>query len=273
MADSSATAETRTFTCDSCGEQFSAGSGGICSRCGRTLCGRHLHGIWGIFRGLIALKRTNGPECRTCARERTPPGLLIAILTFASCGGGAEQHDAAQDEAPVASTEVRRDTVAHARLNADTGTVELPGVMSVHFDQVVPSAERQATIVISRDSSALERFAVMIPSLLYEPWPWIAQLLVDEPCPSAPPLVTVDLPSRLVPGADSVIVSAYVLTYTSNEWEVHDTYEPVATDTTWAEHGRHRFAIPLEAFDRPDQPPGKCGAYFSIGLVHNFDRR
>lgn len=35
-----------TADCEACGRRFHAPSGGICERCRRILCARHLHGSW-----------------------------------------------------------------------------------------------------------------------------------------------------------------------------------------------------------------------------------
>jgi hypothetical protein len=32
--------------CDACGERFDLMTGGVCERCERILCARHLHGSW-----------------------------------------------------------------------------------------------------------------------------------------------------------------------------------------------------------------------------------
>jgi hypothetical protein len=64
-----------TFTCDECGRPFAPASGGTCAKCGRTLCGAHLFGVFGGWRRLSA----EVPVCVTCRRadadrESTPDG-------------------------------------------------------------------------------------------------------------------------------------------------------------------------------------------------------
>ena len=53
--------------CDECRKKFEPAGGGICSRCRRLLCSRHLHG-W--FQGWRALKAAE-PRCVRC-REQSP---------------------------------------------------------------------------------------------------------------------------------------------------------------------------------------------------------
>ncbi len=57
------------FTCEQCAAQFSGLEGGICSRCGRMLCGRHLHGWVGqLLRPWLGAD----PVCVTCRRGERP---------------------------------------------------------------------------------------------------------------------------------------------------------------------------------------------------------
>jgi hypothetical protein len=37
---------TMTTDCEICGQRFDMMAGGVCARCRRVLCGRHLHGSW-----------------------------------------------------------------------------------------------------------------------------------------------------------------------------------------------------------------------------------
>ena len=63
-----------TFTCDECRRSFAPASGGTCARCGRTLCGMHLYGVFGGWRRLSA----EAPECTTCRRAAADGGRDLA---------------------------------------------------------------------------------------------------------------------------------------------------------------------------------------------------
>jgi hypothetical protein len=68
-----AMAGTRSNTCEECGDAFDPPQGGICARCGRLLCGTHLHGFGGIARQLLQRKRSwELPLCRRCVRRDEP---------------------------------------------------------------------------------------------------------------------------------------------------------------------------------------------------------
>jgi hypothetical protein len=56
--------------CEQCGAAFEALSGGICSSCGRMLCGRHLRG-W--LRSLLPAIGTDRPVCVDCREGRRRP--------------------------------------------------------------------------------------------------------------------------------------------------------------------------------------------------------
>jgi hypothetical protein len=58
------------FTCEQCGTRFEPLAGGCCSRCGRTLCLRHLYGRLALKRWL----RSDPPVCAGCAGVGSPPG-------------------------------------------------------------------------------------------------------------------------------------------------------------------------------------------------------
>jgi hypothetical protein len=62
--------------CEQCGAAFDPLTGGICSSCGRLLCGRHLRG-W--LRSLLPALGTDRPTCVECSAgrrpRRPPPGV------------------------------------------------------------------------------------------------------------------------------------------------------------------------------------------------------
>jgi methionyl-tRNA synthetase len=54
--------------CETCGNRFDLMKGGICERCRRILCERHLHGSW-VRRMIADVRGTNVcVECRGQAR-------------------------------------------------------------------------------------------------------------------------------------------------------------------------------------------------------------
>ena len=55
--------------CDVCGVHFDMVKGGVCTRCRRVLCARHLHGSF-IRRLLVDLGAT--AACVHCRSGRTP---------------------------------------------------------------------------------------------------------------------------------------------------------------------------------------------------------
>ena len=57
------------FTCEQCGRRFTAFDGGICSRCGRTLCFWHLHGVHGLLRIFSKAHLAHVPVCLRCVRK------------------------------------------------------------------------------------------------------------------------------------------------------------------------------------------------------------
>ncbi len=56
-------------TCEECQHTFSPQDGGICGRCGRLLCGWHLHGFGGKLRYAFRRAADKGEVlCVRCAR-------------------------------------------------------------------------------------------------------------------------------------------------------------------------------------------------------------
>ena len=53
-----------TADCDACGMRFEPSQGGVCARCQRILCGRHLHGgsLWRRVRVELGAR----PVCVDC---------------------------------------------------------------------------------------------------------------------------------------------------------------------------------------------------------------
>jgi len=63
---------TLVMECDQCRERFDPIQGGVCPRCERLLCNRHLYGSWvRRLRGYLGL-RTVCPEC-LAGRGPSPP--------------------------------------------------------------------------------------------------------------------------------------------------------------------------------------------------------
>ena len=55
--------------CDQCGEKFPVNSGGVCERCRRILCNKHLHGS---FVRRVAIAMGASYVCVDCRAGRVP---------------------------------------------------------------------------------------------------------------------------------------------------------------------------------------------------------
>lgn len=62
--------------CDACGQRLDLMTGGVCDRCERILCSRHLHGSW-LMRMLHEFRRpVRCVDCRAGLTPALPPHAL-----------------------------------------------------------------------------------------------------------------------------------------------------------------------------------------------------